>query len=84
MSAITFFVSFQLSIFLVVSFVLIVSVPVISVLVVFVVLIVLVLVVLVVLVVSVLLVVHNFTSSLGFENSFCSLSKTIPVSPTGN
>lgn len=80
MSAITFFVSFQLSIFLVVSFVLIVSVPVISVLVVFVVLIVL---VLVVLVVSVLLVVHNFTSSLGFENSFCSLSKTIPVSPTG-
>ena len=73
MSAITFFVSFQLSIFLVVSFVLIVSV-----LVVFVVLIVL------VLVVSVLLVVHNFTSSLGFENSFCSLSKTIPVSPTGN
>lgn len=81
MSAITFFVSFQLSIFLVVSFVLIVSVPVISVLVVFVVLIVL---VLVVLVVSVLLVVHNFTSSLGFENSFCSLSKTIPVSPTGN
>ena len=81
MSAITFFVSFQLSIFLVVSFVLIVSVPVISVLVVFVVLIVL---VLVVLVVSVLLVVHNFTSSLGFENSFSSLSKTIPVSPTGN
>ena len=81
MSAITFFVSFQLSIFLVVSFVLIVSVPVISVLVVFVVLIVL---VLVVLVVSVLLVVHNFTSLLGFENSFCSLSKTIPVSPTGN
>ena len=81
MSAITFFVSFQLSIFLVVSLVLIVSVPVISVLVVFVVLIVL---VLVVLVVSVLLVVHNFTSSLGFENSFCSLSKTIPVSPTGN
>ncbi len=75
MSAITFFVSFQLSIFLVVSFVLIVSVIlVISVLVVFVVLIVL------VLVVSVLLVVHNFTSSLGFENSFCSLSKTIPVS----
>ena len=81
MSAITFFVSFQLSIFLVVSFVLSVSVPVISVLVVFVVLIVL---VLVVLVVSVLLVVHNFTPSLGFENSFCSLSKTIPVSPTGN
>ena len=82
MSAITFFVSFQLSIFLVVSFVLIVSVIlVISVLVVFVVLIVL---VLVVLVVSVLLVVHNFTPSLGFENSFCSLSKTIPVSPTGN
>lgn len=72
-----FCADFQLSIFLVVSFVLIVSVPVISILVVFVVLVIL------VLVVSVLLVVHNFTSSLGFENSFCSLSKTIPVSPIG-
>ena len=80
MSAITFsYATFQLSIFLVISFVLIVSVVlVISILVVFVVLVIL------VLVVSVLLVVHNFTSSLGFENSFCSLSKTIPVSPTGN
>lgn len=73
-----FCADFQLSIFLVVSFVLIVSVVlVISILVVFVVLVIL------VLVVSVLLVVHNFTSSLGFENSFCSLSKTIPVSPIG-
>lgn len=71
-----FCADFQLSIFLVVSFVLIVSVLVVS-------LVLIISVLVVILVVSVLLVVHNFTSSLGFENSFCSLSKTIPVSPTG-
>ena len=74
-----FCADFQLSIFLVVSFVLIVSVLVVSLVLIISVLVLVVLV----LVVSVLLVVHNFTSLLGFENSFCSLSKTIPVSPTG-
>ena len=71
-----FCADFQLSIFLVVSFVLIVFVLVVS-------LVLIISVLVVILVVSVLLVVHNFTSSLGFENSFCSLSKTIPVSPIG-
>lgn len=81
MSAITFhYDTFQLSIFLIVSvliisFVLIVFV----VLIVSVILIVLVLVLVVLVVFVVLFVIHNFTSRLRFENSFCSLSKTIPI-----
>ncbi len=84
MSAITFhYDTFQLSIFLIISVLIISFVLVVSVvLIVSVILIVLVLVlvVLVVLVVFVVLfVIHNFTSRLRFENSFCSLSKTIPI-----